>query len=353
MCRPRRTVYEWWDCDLRDNNGIGGMTEMSGKIKILFVYPYLSSFVKSDLEILQRHFDVTLIQWTGRRVLLRVIWHILRTDLSFIWFAGGHAARVVIFSKFFRKKSIVVVGGFEVANVPEINYGLMLSPKSARRVKYVLENADKVLAVSEFNKKEILKHTNSNDKNIELVYNGVDCNKFKPGGEKENLVITVGIISELVVKRKGFETFVKAAKYLPNTKFILIGPYLDNSIEPLKTRAPLNVEFTDFVSEMDLLKFYQRAKVYCQLSIYESFGMALAEAMACECVPIVTDNAALPEVVGDTGFCVPYGDPKTTAEAIKEAMRSEKGKEARERIENMFPFEKREKKLISEIKSLL
>jgi len=165
---------------------------MRQKIKILFVYPYLSSFIKADLEILQRHFDVIPHQWTRTRDIkniLRVIRYFLRTDLSFIWFAGGHAARVVFLSKLFRKKSIVVVGGYEVAKVPEINYGLMLNPKSARRVKYVLENADKVLAVSEFNKKEILKYTNSN--NVELVYNGVDCKKFKPDGEREDLVITV------------------------------------------------------------------------------------------------------------------------------------------------------------------
>jgi len=84
---------------------------------------------------------------------LRVIRYILRTDLSFIWFAGGHAARVVFLSKRFRKKSIVVVGGYEVAKVPEINYGLMLNPKSDRRVKYVLENTDLVLTVDESSKK--------------------------------------------------------------------------------------------------------------------------------------------------------------------------------------------------------
>jgi glycosyltransferase involved in cell wall biosynthesis len=43
---------------------------------------------------------------------------------------------------------------------------------------------------------------------------------------------------------------------------------------------------------------------------------------------------------------VPYGDEKATAEAIKKALNSDKGKEARERIGNMFPLERREKELI-------
>ena len=325
------------------------------KAKILFVYTDFSSFVKADLEILRHYFDVIPHQWTRTRDIknmLRVMWYVYRTDLSFIWFAGGYAARVILFSKLFRKKSIVVVGGYEVANVPEIGYGQMLSQKSARRVKYVLENADKVVAISEFNKKEILKYANHN---IELVYNGVDCNKFKPARrKKENMVIAVVYtISDITIKIKGLETFVKAAKYLSGIKFILVGDFRDTSIEHLKSIAPSNVEFPGFIPNKEIIKLYQKTKVYCQLSIYESFGMALAEAMACECVPVVTNNAALPEVVGDTGFYVPYGDPQTTAEAIEKALNSNKGKEARKRIKDMFPIEKREKELKEMINTIL
>ena len=325
------------------------------KPMILFVYTNLSSFVKNDLEILKRHFDVKEIQWTRTRDIknmLRIIWHILRTDLSFIWFAGGHAARVVFFSKLFGKKSIVVVGGYEVANVPEIDYGALLNPKSARKVKYVLKNTDRLIAISKFNKKEILKHVSP--ENVEFVYNGVDCNKFKPIGKKdEDLVITVGYVNDLIIKRKQFEIFVKSAKYLPNTKFVLIGKHLDDSLEHLKSLAPSNVEFTGFVSGEELLGWYQKAKVYCQLSIYESFGISLTEAMACECVPVVTNNAALPEVVGDTGFYVLCDDPKATAEVVENALSSDKGRAARKRIELNFPLGKREKELVSVINHVL
>ena len=79
----------------------------------------------------------------------------------------------------------------------------------------------------------------------------------------------------------------------------------------------------------------------------------MAEGMLCGCVPVVTDRGAIPEVVGDTGFYVPYGDPEATAEAIKEALNSNKGKQARERIKKMFPIERRERELISEIECVL
>jgi glycosyltransferase involved in cell wall biosynthesis len=82
------------------------------------------------------------------------------------------------------------------------------------------------------------------------------------------------------------------------------------------------------------------------------FVMAPAEGMACGCVPVVTDRGALPEVVGDTGFYVPYGDEKATAEAIKKALNSDKGKKSRDRIKKMVPIERREKDLKEIIKEM-
>ncbi len=325
------------------------------KTKILFVCPSFSSFIQNDLDILRRHFEVRVAHYQGKNRLLKFLIGTLKgvlwSDVTFSWFADVHAFAAVLFSKIFRKKSIVVVGGYEVAKVLEIYYGGMLSRKKAFIVKFVLKHADKVLTVSEFNKSEILEYINP--KNVELVYNGIDCDKFKSASEKEDLIISVGAVSNTVVKRKGFETFVKSAKYLPNAKFVLIGKHVDNSIKSLKSMASPNVEFPGFVSDEKLRRYYQRAKVYCQLSHYESFGMTLAEAMSCECVPVVTNNAALPEVVGDTGFYVPYGDPNATVEAIKEALKSDKGKKARERIKNMFPMERREYKLVEIIRGLL
>ena len=329
---------------------------MRGKIKILFVYPYLSSFIKTDLEILQRHFDVIPHQWTRTRDIkniLRVIRYILRTDLSFIWFAGGHATRVVFLSKLFRKKSIVVVGGYEVAKVPEINYGLMLNPKSARRVKYVLENADLVLTVDESLKKDAINNARVNGENILTVPTGYDYEKFRPAGGKENLVISVSVGDTWTrVQLKGLDTFVKSAEFLSDVRFLVIG-IQGGALKKLQDITSPNVEFLGPLSQDELIPYYQRAKVYCQLSMREGLPNALCEAMLCECVPVGTRYCGIPTAIGDTGFYVPYGDPKATAEAIKKALKSDKGKEARKRIKRMFPLDKREKNLVQIIDKLV
>jgi len=328
------------------------------KAKILFVYSALSPFVRRDLEILERHFYVKKMKvktfLVPRRggdplVFFKLVRGILWADIVYSWWANLNALFTALFCIFLRKKCIIVVGGYEVAYVPEMNYGALLTPKGRLKVKLILRHASKVLAVSKSNEREILRFTQP--KRLKLVYNGVDTEKFKPSGAKEDSVITVGATSDSTIKKKRLDTFVKASAYLPDIRFILIGKY-DRSIERLKKIASSNVMFTGYISDESLLHYYQKAKVYCQLSTQESFGVALAEAMSCCCVPVVTRTYALPEVVGDTGFYVPYNDPKATAEAVRKALKSDKGMKARERIRKYFSIKAREKKLIKEILDL-
>lgn len=310
------------------------------------------SFIQQDLELLKKHFDVKAVDFvlnkkdlrTSLKTAFLMLKGILWANVTFSWFADEHAYYTVMLSKLFRRRPIVVIGGYDVANIPEIDYGLLRNEKSASKVKYVLENADKVISVSDFTKREILQFVDV--KNIELVHNGIDCNKFNPNGEKKDFVVTVGSSTSSTYKLKGIDTFVKASLAFPKLKFVIIGNYDTEIHNRLKQIGP-DVEFTGTLSYDEVELWLKEARVYCQLSYRESFGMALAEAMCCECVPVVTDNTALPEVVGDTGFYAPYGDPEATAEAIRKALVSDKGKKARERICTMFSLDKREEELVS------
>lgn len=321
------------------------------KIKILFIYDEMRTFIKKDLELLQKHFIVKQLKYTGKKDIIKILFGVLTTDVNFSWFALGYATVAVFFSKIFKKKSVVVAGGWDVVSMPEIGYGAMRSTRHKKRATFALNYSDKVLAVSESIKKDALQYAHGH--NIEVLYHGFDINKYTPNGLKEKLVITVGGVTNQTLQRKGLETFVKSAKYLPDIRFILIGKHIDRSIDYLRSIASSNVEFTGFVTDEELIKYYQKAKVYVQVSAHEGFGCSLAEAMLCECVPVVTDRGAIPEVVGDTGFYAAYNNPKDTALKIKEALDSNLGRTARERITRLYPLEKREKELIKAINSLV
>ena len=87
------------------------------KTKILFVCPAFSSSIKNDLDILRRHFDVRVAPYRGKNRMLKILIVMLKgvlwSDLTFSWFADVHAFVAVLLSKMFRRKSIVVVGGYE------------------------------------------------------------------------------------------------------------------------------------------------------------------------------------------------------------------------------------------------
>lgn len=332
-------------------------------IKILFVYAraHMSSFVRRDLEILERHFDVKKLKITTflvpRRdrdplVFLRLLRGIMWADMVYSWFANLNAFFIVLFCMLLRKKCIIVVGGSEVAYVPQMKFGQMLERRTAYRVKCVLSFAHKILAVSQFSRREINKYA-AHEK-VELIYNGIDCKRFKPCGEKQNdLVLMVGPISKEEIKIHGLDTFIEAAKLLPKVKFLVIGIYED-AINSLSRSSPPNITLMGMISQKDLIPHYQRAKVYCQLSLRESFGMSLAEAMCCECVPVATKNGgAMSEVVGNTGFFARFSDPENVAEMIMKASKSEKGKEARERIVKYFSITRREIALVNLIQKMV
>jgi glycosyltransferase involved in cell wall biosynthesis len=185
-----------------------------------------------------------------------------------------------------------------------------------------------------------------------VVYHGFNHNIYRPEGKQEDIVLTIGIISWGTMKKKGIETFVKAAKYLKNIRFVLIGDYQDDCINYLKSIASSNVKFTGYIPFSDLLDYMKKAKVYVQVSAHESFSSSLAEAMLCECVPVVTRRAALPEVVGNVGYYVQYDNPEQTAIAIKNAMISGKGKLARCRIIDNFDISFRQNSIQKIIDSL-
>ncbi|MFC1907292.1 glycosyltransferase family 4 protein [Chloroflexota bacterium] len=331
------------------------------KCKILFLAPTGSTCCLKDELILRKHYEVKTVDysWNKRKSILllpiKAFFGLLSCDLTFSWFGSFHAFFAVLFSKIPRKKSIVIIGGYEVAKIQEIGYGLLVYPIIPHMVRFVLKNADRVLLVDDSLKENIIKNTGVSGTYIKTIPTGYDEQIWKPSRKKkEDLVITVAsVASENRMRVKGVETFVRVAERLPTVKFTLIGSCNSKCMNYLKSIAPANVELAGFIPNRELPQWYSKAKVYCQLSKYEGLPNSLCEAMLCECVPVVTKVGGMPKAVGDTGFYVPYGDMEATVVAITKALNCDEATEARERIKTMFPLRRREEELVQEIEGLL
>ena len=181
---------------------------------------------------------------------------------------------------------------------------------------------------------------------IRCIYNGVDTERFSfyksSIREQYQLQGKFIILSVASVwnKGKGLDQFITLSKRLQEDEIIvLIGVTPDQ-----QKCLPENVIGIPAVSDQTVLaQWYSAADVYINFSIEETFGLVVAEAMACGTPAIVMNSTACPEVVdSDTGFVVEPLEINAAQDAIE--MIKTRGKEiyspkCKERIQQLFSLE--------------
>ena len=320
-------------------------------MNILFIHNGFRSFIQADLEILQSQHQVRVIKFApGKKYLSEIAANIQWCDLVFGWWASWHMLFPVICAQRNRKPIIVVGGDYDVIYEKQFRSRNRLFMDKLRKLLgyYLFPKIDQYITFSEYSKIQALKLPYIIPERLSRIYCGlpdIATNKYQ---KKDNLILSVGTIHQYDIYRKGYATFVKSATYLPEYQFELIGPWKDGGIDLLRNWNNKNILYPGYLSNKDLYQAMSDAKVYVQVSLHEGFGMALAEAMLFQCVPVVTDRGAIPEVVGDCGLYVPYGDVQKTAIAIEQASKHgrELGAKARARILSQFPAENRRNQLL-------
>ncbi len=192
--------------------------------------------------------------------------------------------------------------------------------KAKLLLKRSVENAHRIITISKNSKLDIIKKFNIPSEKISVIYNGVS-DLFKPvDNAKDNIkqkyklndyILSVGTIeprknivnifkSVNNLKKKGFPTKLvhigkKGWHYGKTIKFIR-----DNNLTE-------DIIVLENVSDQDLVKFYNSARLLVYPSLYEGFGLPILEAMACGCPVITSMTSSMPEVAGDAALLVdPY-----------------------------------------------
>lgn len=213
-----------------------------------------------------------------------------------------------------------------------------------------------LLPVSDYAYGEAIESVGADSERMKMIHHGFDTNQFRylPGVEKQRIAITVAEVMDENLYHKGLSDFTNAARHVSDVSFVLIGPDRDGTSKRLREQLVANASITGGMYGDDLVREMNKAAVYVQASAWESFGCAVAEAMACECVPLVSRIPVLKEVVGDCGI---YLDDPITPEKIGEKVlvalqHPELGKRARQRIIDMFSLERRRKELLQAVASM-
>lgn len=325
---------------------------MNMKKKILLIYTNYSSFVKTDFQILSEAAQVDKYQFkpktgfAGFTEILKQFFYLIfqgwKYDIFFIWFADYHSFLPVIFSRLLGKKSFVVIGGYDVARIPNLGYGVFNSKIRGFCAIQSMKRCKLNLTVSKYVDRKV--RWIAPKANTQLIYNCVNLSDNNDVVTKENLILTVGLIdSEKTFLLKGIDIFIDVAKLLPAYKFIVVGG-VKAVLEKCAGKMPDNLEVIGRINHQELVNYYKKAKIYCQFSRSESFGVAIAEAMNFGCVPVVTSVGGMPEIVHNNGKIVKR-DNKIIAEKI--ALLMEKGVQYVP-VENKkyFSYETRKNKLL-------
>jgi glycosyltransferase involved in cell wall biosynthesis len=312
--------------------------------RLLYVHSRKASFVAIDRAILAERFEIEDLYQPGRWPNpARILKGVLKADIVFGWFASWHTFFPITLAWLLRKPSVLIVGGFDTANMPDIGYGYQQGGVRRWASRWIMRRAGRLITNSNYSLSEIERNTPIPPSRVTVVHHGVPDPFGEPAREKERLAITVGAIDHGTLVQKGQLPFVQAARELPDVRFVFAGKWLDDAVDELRAQAPANVEFTGWLSDDDLHDLYRRAAVYVQASRHEGFGLAVAEAMLAGCVPVVMNVTAMPEVVGDAGVLIESQRPEDVAAGIRRAFElgPDANRAARERIVTAFPIETR------------
>jgi glycosyltransferase involved in cell wall biosynthesis len=324
--------------------------------RLLYVHSRKASFVAIDRDILAERYEVEDLYQPGRLPNpLRVVRGVLRADVVFGWFASWHTFFPITLAWLLRKPSVLIIGGFDTANMPDIGYGYQQGGIRRAASLWIMRRARRLVTNSEYSLSEIERNTPIPPERMRVVHHGVPDPFGEDPGAKEREALTVGGIDHTTLVQKGQLPFVEAARFLPDVTFTFAGKWLDDSVEQLRARAGGNVHFTGWLSDDDLHATYRRAAVYVQASRHEGFGLAVAEAMLAGCVPVVMNVTAMPEVVGDAGILIESQEPDEVADGVRRALDlgPAAASRARERILTAFPMERRRDGILQAVEDAL
>ena len=201
------------------------------------------------------------------------------------------------------------------------------------------------IVVSNYLKDQMVKSGLPADK-IDVIYNGLIFHDPKPKPHKMKVIGSIGRLHPV----KGYDLLIQAMAKLSDKEICLKiagdGAELDR-LKVLAKELDL-LDRIDFVGfKKDVYEFLNTIDIYVQPSMYEGFGLSVAEAMSQALPVVVTPAGSLKEIVqdGKTGIVSLDFWPDSLADALSKVINNptlarELGKNAREFVVNNFGIER-------------
>ncbi len=339
------------------------------KETVLYLIPSRSTFTEVDRRILANRYkvlNIELRQSEGHiayvKGIVRMLLQLLcrsRMRKVFIWFADYHAGLAVFVCRLLRKRSVVFVGGYDAVCYPEFRYGVYYKRIRGNCGAYALRHCDLVIvnhqdlirSINTYYRadghSEGIKHFVPDLKTpVGVVHNGIETsNGVTEPNQREKTVLTVGGTPNLSdFYNKGYDLLIEVARRMPDLKFIFVGisPKCLRHYDPIYGISRLsNISVYHYLEHDELMDLYSRVQVYAQPSISEGMPNSLMEAMLMGCIPVGSNVAGIPTLIGDSGFIIMRRSADDLSRAVEQALNAEDHACVSRRIRECFGADKR------------
>ncbi|RKD92514.1 glycosyltransferase family 4 protein [Mangrovibacterium diazotrophicum] len=191
-----------------------------------------------------------------------------------------------------------------------------------RKYKYALKVADRIIAISEQTKSDLIHYMNVDESRIDMLYQCINPLYFAKSAEEDieltrlkyRLPHQFILVPGTIEKRKNQEQVLRAiVEGGIDFPIVVVGAQTAyfKTLKPLIRHLEGRILFLTQVMNDELSHIYQMAYLTIFASLFEGFGLPVAEAQACGC-PVLTSNvSSMPEAGGDAAL---YADPEKAEE---------------------------------------
>lgn len=347
------------------------------KKNILVIYTSHSTFVKKDIEFLSKKYDVKKYHFALQKGVFKNLYQIIKEllffiiniwkiDIIFIWFSDFHSTIPILFSQLFKKKSLLVIGGYDATGIKKINYGIYYANKirkyfnkiSIKYANYILpvdksliENSNKYAIPNKSIPVGIYNITKNIHGSIIELPTGYDYNFWKRNysiNRNNDVMCVAGIKNDDTWKLKGGDLLLEIAKITPEINFHFYGVSANFKNELESNNIPSNFHIHGYINNTELPDIYSKHKVYAQFSLSEGLPNVLCESMLCECIPVGSNVNGIPVAIDDVNYILFNKNINEGRKLILKALKEEEktGIKFRKKIITKFNQQKREKKLL-------
>ncbi|MAF20519.1 MAG: glycosyl transferase family 1 [Parcubacteria group bacterium] len=205
-------------------------------------------------------------------------------------------------------------------------------------INSAVKRAKKIIAVSEFTKKDILKYFKTDSKKIKVIYegtSGIGLSRPNPNKTKPYLLYVGNAYPHKNLKRLILAFKKVAGNKQGDLRLVLVGEIdyfykrLKSFVQNSQSSISDSVVFADFISNQELADLYQNASLYVFPSLCEGFGLPPLEAMACQLPVVCSKTSCLPEVLGSGAV---YFNPQSVDDMADKILQILKDKELQDKL---------------------